>query len=543
MLNTDQLLGKAKSEKRRHNTEPLISGTGTGLFKLLSSIIPEEQRGLGSGDNLQNQSCQLQRSQSAGQTTKKEHKPRRRHKKGRSSAEAEDLFSPPSRKPSFPFQWAWESFIIDGQTLLQPSASLSPGQRCLLLPTAPHLKSRRKSTAHLSEDLVVGHKMEAQRLGKKHQLGACGTIALPLGKAESLGLESASQGSNCLTGKGSWSEFEDGSEAEGQEAEEGDRDLSLGELPQLPGHNLLLEEWVSEVMEEEEHSALNKRNGSSGSKHSNSGEKASGAGELEGYRQGHSSSYRKPHKGMARAKELKGPWDLDRLHRQLQEELDCGPQKPTWKVLRAAVQASARNKKSSTLGDAESLFYASFSNRTFHKRQEATRNLLQAWELQHLKERQQAEFRRAREQQVQQQVARCLAAYTPRENKGALAAQRKLEDLRRKERQRFVEYQAELQGIQHRVQARPFLFQQAMQTNARLTANRRFSQVLSALGVDEEQLLAEAGKAEGTPRRQRSHRSLGAEMEPSSLSPPKTEGSSSQPERQLSPTLDPQDGP
>ncbi|XP_055466495.1 testis-specific protein 10-interacting protein [Psammomys obesus] len=543
MLNTDQQLGKAKSEKQRHNTEPLISGTGTGLFKLLSSIIPEEQRSLGSGDNLQNQSCQLQRSQSAGQTTKKEHKPRRRHKKGRSSAEAEDLFSPPSRKPSFPFQWAWESFIIDGQTLLQPSASLSPGQRCLLLPTAPHLKSRRKSTANLSEDLVVGHKMEVQRLGKKHQLGACGTIALPLGKAESSGLESASQGSNCLTGKGSWSEFEYGSEAEGQEAEEGERDLSLGELPQLPGQNLLLEEWVSEVMEEEEHSAPNKRNGSSGSKHSNSGEKAPGAGELEGYRQGRSSRYRKPHKGMARAKELKGPWDLDRLHRQLQEELDCGPQKPTWKVLRAAVQASARNKKSSTLGDAESLFNASFSNRTFHKRQEATRNLLQAWELQHLKERQQAEFRRAREQQVQQQVARCLAAYTPRENKGALAAQRKLEDLRRKERQRFVEYQAELQGIQHRVQARPFLFQQAMQTNARLTANRRFSQVLSALGVDEEQLLAEAGKAEGTPRRQRSHRSLGAEMEPSSLSPPKTEGSSSQPERQLSPTPDPQDGP
>lgn len=34
---------------------------------------------------------------------------------------------------------------------------------------------------------------------------------------------------------------------------------------------------------------------------------------------------------------------------------------------------------------------------------------------------------------------------------------------RRQERQRFAEYQAELQGIQHRVQARPFLFQQAMQ--------------------------------------------------------------------------------
>lgn len=43
MLDTDQLLDKAKSEKRRHSTEPLISGTGTGLFKLLSDIIPEEQ--------------------------------------------------------------------------------------------------------------------------------------------------------------------------------------------------------------------------------------------------------------------------------------------------------------------------------------------------------------------------------------------------------------------------------------------------------------------------------------------------------------------
>lgn len=37
---------------------------------------------------------------------------------------------------------------------------------------------------------------------------------------------------------------------------------------------------------------------------------------------------------------------------------------------------------------------------------------------------------------------------------------------RRQERQRFAEYQAELQGIQHRVQARPYLFQQAMQVRA-----------------------------------------------------------------------------
>ena len=43
------------------------------------------------------------------------------------------------------------------------------------------------------------------------------------------------------------------------------------------------------------------------------------------------------------------------------------------------------------------------------------------------------------------------------------------------------------------------------QANARLTVTRRFSQVLSALGLDEEQLLAEAGKGdtEGTPRKPR----------------------------------------
>lgn len=44
---------------------------------------------------------------------------------------------------------------------------------------------------------------------------------------------------------------------------------------------------------------------------------------------------------------------------------------------------------------------------------------------------------------------------------------------RRKERQRFAEYQAELQGIQHRVQARPFLFQQAMQVRANTCVGRQ----------------------------------------------------------------------
>nr|KAF6281822.1 testis specific 10 interacting protein [Pipistrellus kuhlii] len=158
--------------------------------------------------------------------------------------------------------------------------------------------------------------------------------------------------------------------------------------------------------------------------------------------------------------------------------------------------------------------------------------MLQAWERRQQEEQQQAEQRRAREQQVQHQVARCLATYAPR-TQGLGSAQRKLEELRRQERQRFAEYQAELQGIQHRVQARPFLFQQAMQTNARLTAARRFSQVLSALGLDEEQLLAEArkGDAKGTSRKPRSQRPAGERMEHSSQSTPETGTAGRQSER------------
>ncbi|XP_046927365.1 testis-specific protein 10-interacting protein [Lynx rufus] len=229
-----------------------------------------------------------------------------------------------------------------------------------------------------------------------------------------------------------------------------------------------------------------------------------------------------------------------------------------------AEQASSRSGKTYALGDEETFQCANFPNRTFHKRQEATRSLLQAWERQQQEELQRAKLRRAREQRVQQQVACCLAAYAPRGSRGPGATQCKLEELRRQERQRFAQYQAELQGIQHRVQARPYLFQQAMQpwdlhtrhhpspaacragtllflqANARLTVTRRFSQVLSALGLDEEQLRAEAGKGnpEGASGKPRSHRSMRVRMEHSSESPPKAEPTGSQPNRHSTPSPD-----
>lgn len=238
------------------------------------------------------------------------------------------LFSSPARKPSFPFQWAWESFVIDGQALLQPSSCVAHGHRALRLPPAGlQLKSRRKSVSSLSEDLGFCQKTEVQNLERRNQMGACGSNTLPLGKAESQGLERSSQGGFWPPGKGSGSEREDASEVEGQDAEETEKILSPGELPQLPGRGLISEEeWISEVTEEEEHSAPHRRKGSSHNKGRNSGEKAS-EGELQGHSQGGSSSsnsLRKLQKEKSRAKELRGPWDLERLHRQLQEELDCG---------------------------------------------------------------------------------------------------------------------------------------------------------------------------------------------------------------------------
>nr|XP_020020574.1 LOW QUALITY PROTEIN: testis-specific protein 10-interacting protein [Castor canadensis] len=558
MLNTHQQLVKATSVKPRQNLRSQTPGTTTGLLKLLSSLAQAEKRPLGSGDRVPSQD-QLKRSQSTGKTVKKDRRPRERNKKGQGSAEAEDLFPSPARKPSFPFQWAWESFITDGQALLHSTSLEAPGHQALWpLPSAgPQLKSRCKSTANLPETFGFCQKSEAQKQERRQKLGTGGYSLLLPGKAENQELEPSSEyglwssGRRSESGSGSGSGSEETLELEGLCVEETERVLSPKEQPQFPRSDLILEEeQFSEATEAEEgeHSTPYRRKDSSQKKGQNSGEEALEQGELQDERQGSSSSsnnLRGPQRGKSRAKEMEGPWDLEKLHRQIQQELDCGSSKQTWKALRAAVQASNKSEKAHTLGDDETFLSANFPNRTFHKRQEATRSLLQSWEWQQQEERQQAEIRRAREQRVQHQVARCLAAYTPQGSRGPVTSQRKLEELRRQERQRFAEYQAELQSIRHRVKARPFLFQQAMQTNARLTVTRRFSQVLSALGVDEEQLLAETGKGhtEGTSQKPRSHRPMGVRMKPSSQSPPRTESTGSQPGRPSSPSLKPEKSP
>ncbi|KAM9658823.1 testis-specific protein 10-interacting protein [Trichechus inunguis] len=574
MLNTHQQLVKTTAEKPGQDTRPQAPGTATGLLQLLSGAVPAEEGSLGSGDGVPPHR-QQQRSHSAGQTAKKDRAPLSRKKKGHGSAEAEDLFLLPPRKPSFPFQWAWESFTLDGRVLLQPGSPLAsghqaPAQGARGLPLPPAVfqsqhqpKSRRKSTTNLPGPHGFCRKTEAPNVDRRRQPEAWG------GKGEHQGREQSSECGLWPPGEGWGPESEEAAEPESQGAEEAEQALSPGELPQIPRREPVWEQEDAEEAEEREHRALHRRKARSGRKGRNSGEKNSDKGELQDHSQGSSSSTKdlcKAQRRKPRAKELEGPWDLEKLQRQLQQDLEeqglCGTQKQPWKVLRAAVQASGRSGKTHALGDAETFLSSSFPNRTFHKRQEATRSLLQSWERQQQEEQQRAELRRAREHRVQQQVARCLAAYAPRGSRRPTATRCKLEELRRQERQRFAEYQAELQGIQHRVQARPYLFQQAMQANARLTVTRRFSQVLSALGLDEEQLLAEAGKEdkEGTSRKPRSPWawerggdqempstaasicvwSIGVRMEHPFQSAPRTEHrpTSSQPDRPSTPSPD-----
>nr|XP_011719197.1 testis-specific protein 10-interacting protein isoform X2 [Macaca nemestrina] len=536
MLNTYQQLVRTPLARPGQDMRLQAPGTSTGLLKLLSTISQDKQGRLGSGDGVPNQDLQW-RSQSSRQTAKKDRKPRGQSKKGQGSEEAEDLFRLPPRKPSFPFQWAWESIATDVRAVLQPS-SPTPGHQALPMPSSSSQRqSRRKSTANLPEAYGCCRKTEVQNLKARQQLGAWGGVSIPPGKGE-LGPEPPSECGLQPPGRrpGSGSASDKQVQLLGPGAEEAERGLSSGEPPQRPRRGSISEEEqfseATEEAEEGEHRAPCRRRAGCQKKGQISGEEASDEGELQGQSQGSRPSFnnlQRPQRRKTRARELQGPWDLEKLHRQLQRDLDCGPQKQPWKALRAAFQASKQNGKAYASEDDETFLSANLPNRTFHKRQEATRSLLQAWERQRQEERQQAELRRARTQHVQRQVARCLAAYAPRGSRGPGAAQRKLEELRRQERQRFAEYQAELQGIQHRVQARPFLFQQAMQ-------------VLSALGLDEEQLLSEAGKVdrEGTPRKPRSHRSMGVRMEHSPQRPPRTEPTGSQPDRHYKPSLDPE---
>lgn len=130
---------------------------------------------------------------------------------------------------------------------------------------------------------------------------------------------------------GSGAESEEASELEAPSAsaEETGSRLSPGELPQLPRTRSILEEEqfaeATEEAEEGEHRVPHRGRVGSRRKGWNSCEEASNDGELQC--QGNNGSSNNPQgqqRRKARAKKLEGPWDLEKLQRQLQQDLDCG---------------------------------------------------------------------------------------------------------------------------------------------------------------------------------------------------------------------------
>ncbi|XP_006893482.1 PREDICTED: testis-specific protein 10-interacting protein [Elephantulus edwardii] len=511
MLNTHQQWVGTTAE-RRPGLDPQLQSPETDpeLLDIVLETTPAEQRSPGRSDSeLQDQQ---QQSGSAGQATKDFVQ-----KKQHDNAKAGDLLPPTPRKPSFPFQWAWESIALDGRVLLQPG---SPG-------ASSHHTERAQSTQGLPLSLVKPQSQFQPKSRHKctvtlpEDQGSCWKSIVPVlegrgqeTKASEEGhwaLEHPGQGDPqdpWLPGKVWDPESEEAAQFEALSEEEAIWGPRPGEL----GQRLVWEQEAEEA-KEGEHRTPHGRRARPRRKGQNSGEENLDKSDPQGDNLGHSPRPRDQlgaQRGKPRPKGPggpEGPWDLAKLQQQLKQELEgqglCGPQKQSCKVVQDTVQASGRGGKA--VREDKTVLSSSFSNRTFHKRQEATRSLLASWERQQQEEQQRAELRQAREQRMQQQVARCLATYTPRGTGGPAAAQRKLEELRRQERQRFVEYQVELRAMQHRVQARPYLFQQVMQTNARLTATRRFSEVLSVMGLNEEQLLAKGsrGNTEGTSRKAR----------------------------------------
>ncbi|XP_038620395.1 testis-specific protein 10-interacting protein-like isoform X1 [Tachyglossus aculeatus] len=435
-----------------------------------------------------------------------------------------DPVPPPPRRLSFPFQRAWESFIAEGHAALQPGSKPArwaprrgrrtpesertarprprpPGPGPGLPSSGPSTEGRRKNQRRQPNAWAcfrrgpprtrqAGHDggMEA---GPKSGRGS-GLRGRSLQEEEEAGAEAGDEveaerrrvrgpsGPPRMLWKAqSLEEEEEEEEEEGEEGEAEEVEVRIwkGKEPlrrACPRRRDVTEEerQEEEEREEEEEDGTRREAGPAA-------------------RRGHPSGRMWLKQGSSQ-KQLREEFEELGLHE--------APLAPVGRPSRDPVPPRSHGERA--CGDGEPCPASNSPTRTSQKRQEATRILLQAWERRELEERLRKEQHQARAQRVQRQVARCLASYTPTGAAGSgWGAQRKTEELRHQEKQRAAEYRAELRGMRHRVQARPFLFEQAMQANARLSVARRFSRVLAALGVDEDQLWIQAAKvaaAKGT---------------------------------------------
>lgn len=279
-------------------------------------------------------------------------------------------------------------------------------------------------------------KTEVPVLERRQQLRAWGCVPIPPSTGQSQELGSDSEGGLQLAGQKPGLDLESqlAAELEAFGAEEAEKGLSPGELPRVPRRGSILEKWYTEVAEGAQEGvpkAPHRRRTSSWRKSRNSGEKAPDEGELQSPGTG-SKIFPGPQRGKSGGKKLEGPWDLETLQRQLQQDLDfgeCGAQhlgspgsyklgrevgsqqlrpgvrtglglapgagwwdfpggretgrpwhgplwtgstKRPWKALRAALQVSARSGKAHASVDDDALLF-NLPDRSFHRRQEATR--------------------------------------------------------------------------------------------------------------------------------------------------------------------------
>ncbi|XP_044537974.1 testis-specific protein 10-interacting protein [Gracilinanus agilis] len=500
--------------------------TGDSLGKCLERLIggaAELGPGtFGSGDAVLIQG--RPRARSAGNIRKKD-AATGKGKKGNEPSEAEDLIPPRPRKPSFPFQWAWESFLVDGRSLATASPNSyhhnsqpKKGQTAGLPPARVPRKFRWKAVPPAAQpvNFPLYWKMEARCRDIRKQLKTWIEPEACFQEMQEIqdGQDGQEQGQQ---------EDQDG---RGEEGPDGKRDLSFysssvfpekrlkskklgtrskareeveGEEQQPPGKSFPLTRrmkfWEEVGGETEAEDGVGRASEQSICPPLMIRSREEEMGQLRKWKALHLAGFallRGFGRKSAKLKDSERLTDLEILLKQLQEEAkELGFYTSQWPV-QDVVQP--RVEKRQAWEDVKSFLPMSSTTKTFQKRQEATRALMLDWERQQREERARTEQRQAQAQRIRKKLARCLAAYGPPRSKESGASNRKLDELRQQEKQRLAEYKAELQGIQQRVQNRPFLFQQAMQNNARLSVNRRFSQVLSALGLDEDQLLAEALK-------------------------------------------------
>lgn len=172
--------------------------------------------------------------------------------------------------------------------------------------------------------------MKLQNL-ERQQFRAWDCISIPSGEGEGQELELPGECGLQPPGKrsGSGSESEEAAELQALGAEEAEMGLSPGDLLQLPKRGSILEEeWFAEEteeVEEEKHRAPHRRKASSRRKGQNSSKEASKEGELQCQGNKPSSNYpQRSQRRKAKATEPEGPWDLGKLQRHLQQNLDCG---------------------------------------------------------------------------------------------------------------------------------------------------------------------------------------------------------------------------